>query len=298
MNTGKIRNWVRRQWRSFFGEKQAPLSQYRMETLEYAVKEGEALGMDVYLPQALPVGEHAVVLLFVHGGGFSEGRRDDPRYVQFAWHMARLGYPVASMSYRLTMKGRSFGCDQPAANKIATFRAAAEDIWDATRVLLEQAPALGLGAAPEIVLCGSSAGAEAVMHAAYWPEPLLPAGFRYAGLIGMAAAIIDLDWITSETALPSALFHGIDDPLVPFGSASHHYCTPDLPGYLLLHGSESIARRLKALDKSYFLVRGLKGGHGWADKPMFDHRDMLIHFLEQYIRAGAIAREEKDLYWV
>jgi acetyl esterase/lipase len=176
------------------------------------------------------------------------------------------------------MRGRSFGCDQPAAQKIRTFRCAAEDAWDATRFLLSN-----VCPGSRIVLCGSSAGAEAVLHAAYWPEPLLPAGFRYAGVIGMAAAVLDLDWITPESALPSLLFHGVDDPLVPFGSASHHYCREGQPGFLLLHGSGSIAQHLEALRKPVALIKGDSGGHGWADKPMFEYVDRIISFLEREI---------------
>jgi acetyl esterase/lipase len=285
-------NWLRRA----FGllRKAGPAPDTR-KGLEYVKKEGVSLAMDIYLPPVIRGSRP--LLLFVHGGGFSEGRRDDPRYVQFAGSMAGAGYPVASVSYRLTMKGRSFGCDQPAANKRATFRAAAEDIWDATIYLLENGSSLGLDLSAGIVLCGSSAGAEAVMHAAYWPDAALPAGFRYAGCIGMAAAIIDLEWITRENALPSLMFHGIDDPLVPFGSDSHHYCAPHLPGYLLLHGSKSIARHLSALDKPYFLVEGREGGHGWADKPMFDHLDIIHRFLEEWVAKPGLAQQELTLSW-
>lgn len=251
--------------------------------------------MDIYLPGEDYKGYP--LILFVHGGGFSEGRRDDPRYVQFAENLADKGYPVASITYRLTMKGRSFGCDQPAENKIATFRAAAEDIWDATRFLHDNAPVFGFMAPPPIVLCGSSAGAEAVLHAAYWPEALLPDGFRYAGVIGMAAAIIELEWISDKNALPTLLFHGIDDPLVPFGSDSHHFCPTHAPGYLLLHGSESIAGRLKGLGKPYLLYKGLEGGHGWADKPMFDHLDVIINFLEDWVRRPGNGQTETALGW-
>ena len=264
--------------------------------LEYAEKSGHSLGMDIYFPRE-PLG-HLPLLLFVHGGGFSEGRRDDPRYVQFAEAMARKGYPVAAISYRLTMKGRSFGCDQSAENKIAAFRAASEDIWDATRFLLDKSQELGIGPPPRIVLCGSSAGAEAVLHAAYWPEAPLPDGFRFSGVIGMAAALLDLGWISPENALPTLLFHGVDDPLVPFGSDSHHYCPPDAPGHLILHGSASIARHLKELNKPYILVKGTEGGHGWADKPMFDHQDILFTFLEDWVCKPGVAQQEIVLRWV
>ena len=268
----KLKYWYA-QFFSAGAAAQAPL--IPVETLRYAEKEGELLHLDWYAPQGA---DQKTAVLFMHGGGFSEGTRDDPRYAQFARQLAARGFGTASISYRLTMRGRSFGCDQPAEQKIYTFRCAAEDAWDATRFLLSEV-------CPDsrIVLCGSSAGAEAVLHAAYWPDPLLPTGFRYAGVIGMAAAVLHLDWITSESAVPSLLFHGVDDPLVPFGSASHHYCDEQQPGFLMLHGSGSIARRLEALHKPVVLIKGDSGGHGWADKPMFEYVDRILSFLEREI---------------
>ncbi len=267
----------------------------RIFSAVYAQKDGEDLGLDWYLPAGnQPAPEFLV--LFVHGGGFSEGRRDDPRYVQFARKLAQRGIGVIALSYRLSMKGKSFGCDQQAAVKADTFRKAAEDIWDATSYALDYMERSGM-AIPKVLLCGSSAGAEAVLHAAYWPEPLLPAGFRYAGVVGMAPAIMDLDWITPDNALPSLLFHGVDDPLVPYGSASHHYCAPDQPGYLMLHGAGSIAARLQALEIPYQLIKGLNGGHGWADKPLFDYLDIFFRFLRLYLRENRFLQEESERWW-
>ena len=47
-----------------------------------------------------------------------------------------------------------------------------------------------------MVLAGSSAGAEAILHTAYWPatraadgQALLPPDFRYAGVISMAGGL-------------------------------------------------------------------------------------------------------------
>ncbi|MBK8877426.1 MAG: alpha/beta hydrolase [Haliscomenobacter sp.] len=261
----------------------------------YAQKDGEVLGVDWYQPGEEKAAPEFLVL-FVHGGGFSEGRRDDPRYVQFARKLAQRGIWVMNLSYRLSMKGKSFGCDQQASVKAETFRNAAEDIWDATAYALQYVEGSGIPT-PKIILCGSSAGAEAVLHAAYGPEPTLPPGFRYAAVVGMAPAILNLEWITRENAIPSLFFHGVDDLLVPYGSASHHYCSPGQPGYLMLHGAGSIAARLRDLEMPYQLVKGLNGGHGWADKPLFDHVDLLFRFLHLYLRENRFLQEETEMWW-
>jgi hypothetical protein len=109
----------------------------------------------------------------------------------------------------------------------------------------------------KIILAGSSAGAEAVLHAAYWtandlidlPEqPALPEDFKYGGVISMAGALVDTNLITKENAIPTLLFHGTCDNLVPFGTAPHHYCDESDKGYLMLHGANSIAKRLHHLN--------------------------------------------------
>lgn len=243
-----------------------------VQTYCYGEKEGQALLLDWYSVQPRRTCEKLV--LFVHGGGFSEGTRDDPRYVQFANKIVHTGIEVVSISYRLSMRGKSFGCDQAAEEKMNAFRCASEDIWDATKFILSKVPF-----GTQIILCGSSAGAEAVLHAAYWPAAELPHSFKYAGVIGMAAAIMHLDWITSENALPTLLFHGMDDPLVPFYSESHHYCRETERGFLLLHGSGSIAKHMTKLGKNCQLFAASTGGHGWADKPMFAYCKEISRFI-------------------
>jgi predicted peptidase len=262
-------------------------------TITYHRDESESLLLDFYQPlddelQARPL------VLYVHGGGFAGGRRDELRYRQFARRMARRGFAVASMSYRLTMKGKSFGCDQAAKNKIQTFKYATEDIWRATNFILSRSEQLGVDGS-KIILAGSSAGAEAVLHAAYWkakdlsdlPErPELPEDFRYGGVISMAGALVDTSLITKENAIPTLLFHGTCDNLVPFGTAPHHYCGEDDQGYLILHGANSIAKRLHHIDASYWLVAQCGGAHEWNDRPLIDFVQPMSEAILEMVMKG------------
>lgn len=236
--------------------------------------------LDLYRPAGDSAPDKPLVL-YVHGGGFSGGRRNDPELVALARDLARRGYAVASISYRLTMRGQSFSCDQPMPNKVATFQAVAEDIWAATRFVIQRQAAWGVDPT-RIVLAGSSAGAEAILHAAYTranAPGLVPPGYPYAGLISMAGAVVDLGWITPETALPSLLFHGTCDNLVPYATAPHHYCEPGAPGYLILHGSKAIADRLHTLGKPYYLFTACGGAHEWAGRPIVDRQAVIVDFL-------------------
>ncbi len=269
----------------------------------YAEKNGQPLAMDVYQLEDELLKPGRTTVLYFHGGGFSEGSRSEIRYAQFAEKLARLGLVAIPCSYHLSMRGRSMSCDQQQSIKIAAFRSAAEDVWSATRFVLQNAETWGIN--PErIILAGSSAGAEAIVNAAYWKEGDLgvekrdlPHGFRYAGLLSMAGALLDINWITAENALPSLLFHGETDPLVPYGAASHHLCKPDQPGYLPLFGAGAIAQRLKALNKPYILVSGTEGGHGWADKPMFEHLDTITDFMGSAENLNAFRQVEERWKW-
>jgi predicted peptidase len=271
---------------------QAPsFAQVQKETFTYANKDGTTLALDLYQP----TGDRArnrMTILYVHGGGFSGGRRDEAPQVAFAERLARMGYVVASMSYRLTMRGQSFGCSQPAPNKIRTFQAAVEDIRDATKYLLNNAARFGID--PErLVLAGSSAGAEAAIHAVYWRDrdllpasPKLPAEFRYAGLISMAGAIVDTTLISRRRAVPTLLFHGPCDPLIPYELASHHYCQETDPGYLPLHGSFNIAQRLRHIGMPYYLITACYGQHEWNSLPLTRHVDVITDFLYRDVFLG------------
>lgn len=254
------------------------------QTFPYGAVSGEILSLDLYTPSG-DTEVNRPLLLYVHGGGFSAGTRDGDNLVAFAEDMAKKGYVVASMSYRLTMKGKGFGCDQTAQNKIRTFQGAAQDIRMATRYILDRAAQWGINTR-QIVLAGSSAGAEAVLHAAYWglndlPEntPPFPDNFRYAGVISMAGALVDVQMINESTAIPTLMFHGTCDNLVPYATAPHHYCQPGDPGYLILHGARSIADRLHELGRPYYLFTVCNGAHEWAGKPLTTQRHIILDFM-------------------
>ncbi len=252
-----------------------------------------SLDIDIYTPTEDKI-ESRPVLLYVHGGGFAGGKRDEPRHIEFCKKLAAKGYVTASMSYTLTMKGQSFSCDQPAANKIKTFKTVATDIVRATRFLIDKAEQFGIDTS-KIVVAGSSAGAEAALHAVYWQDTwsndsgltLLNPDFRYGGVISMAGAITDLGLINSTSAIPTQLFHGTCDNLVPYANAPHHYCDLGTPGYLSLYGAKSIADKLQTLGTGYYLVTGCMGGHEWAGKPLSDHVQEITDFIFRDVIQGA-----------
>lgn len=258
----------------------------RMETYTYAFKDNQSLDLDVFVP-AMDAQTDRPLILYMHGGGFSGGRRDEPGIQEFCKRLARHGYVAVSMSYRLTRAGTAttFGCDCPAVDKLNTFNEAVEDIQDATFFLIKYREKLGIDP-HKIILSGSSAGAESVLNAAYQPPSCygLESGpVSYAGVISMAGAIPDTSRIYNESAVPSLLFHGTCDDLVPYASASHHYCKPDQPGYLILHGAYTIAQKLRKIHTPYWLYTFCNAAHEIAGSPMNNNFNDIIEFCYSFV---------------
>lgn len=255
-------------------------------TYTYFNKPDEELKMDLFDPIENRKSDRPVIL-YVHGGGFASGERDHPVHEDFLRHFAHKGYVTATMSYTLQRKGKSFGCDVDAGTKINTFLNTAQDVNRAVAFLVRNQEQLSINPA-KIIIVGSSAGAEAVLHAAYWDSTksdsigtILPDSFKYGGVISMAGAISNINHITNGNTIPTQLFHGTDDQLVPYGIASHHYCQTGSPGFLILFGAQAIMKRLQDNDSGYYLITGIRGKHEWASMPLSEFRDEISDFIYQ-----------------
>lgn len=261
----------------------------QQKTFVYADHDGERLELDIHVARLTKSAPKPVVV-FVHGGGFYTGTRKEANIIHFCDSLARAGFVAVNLQYRLFMKGRSFSCNEPKSDKIKAIATAADDVRSATRWLIDRSDELGID--PEcIFLAGSSAGAEAILHAAYAtrtaenrPVSVLPDSFKYCGMLSFAGAILDAEWIKRENALPSLFYHGNCDPLVPYGTAIHHYCKPEKPGAMLLHGSATLHERLERLGVSTRLVTGCGGQHGSAVYPIEDDIALLIDFMNRVMR--------------
>lgn len=254
------------------------ISKVKKRTYTYkTIDENKNLKLDLYYPKKIK--ENVPLVLFVHGGGFSGGKRNDQLTVGFANEIAQYGYAVASISYRLTMRKVGFGCNTDSNLKIKAFNDASEDISYAVQYLINHKEKLNIDT-NRIILMGNSAGAEAVLNLAYvYDNKILPEKFKFAGVIGMAGAITTLDKINKETAIPTQLFHGTEDLLVPYNIAPHHYCNKDSKGYLTLYGGKAIAEKLKKMNKSFYLYTINNGDHSWSGRPMHQCIKEIIDFL-------------------
>ena len=255
------------------------------DSFSYAMKKGENMALDVYRPAGDTMNQRPV-LIWMHGGGFAGGRRDNRGEADLMEYFAKRGYVGISISYRLTRKGKSFSCDASRKEKMETFRAASEDLWDAIFFVFANHQSFGIDTS-RMIIGGSSAGAEGVLNAIYMRDWLFEGHSKYhqipiAGIFSLAGAVIDSRYIRPENAVPAVLFHGTEDQLVPYATAAHHYCKPTDIGYIVLDGSRTIADCLKATKQSYMLYTFEGAGHEIAGVP-FPHMKEVMAFFEQLL---------------
>ena len=260
---------------------------------------GRKLKLDLIQPTNDSIKEARPLIIFMHGGGFQQGIRNKEDVLQFCKEWAKRGYVVATITYRLTLKGKSFHCDLPKKEKINTFKEAALDLHRATNFLLERHKEFNFNK-KYVVLAGNSAGAEAILYGAFFKEeqliePILPTNFSYAGVLSYAGAISDTSVITKRNAIPIGLFHGTCDQWVPFGTDTHHFCPEETPGALLLHGSYSIMKRLKTLKRPYYLHSVCGADHGINKQSLIYQLEDAVDFIyESVIRRQFVQRHYID----
>jgi acetyl esterase/lipase len=198
----------------------------------------EELVVDIYTPDGDIASDRALVLV-AHGGFFLSGANDGEDVVSICEDLARMGYVVASMSYRL-------GVDDLFDLETSMVEAVWRGVHDsraAVRYFRKTVEEDGnpYGIDPNrILLGGVSAGGFIALHHAYVDEdaeipeqidptaPGLGGGLEgesgnpgysseVMGIFNVAGAIRDADWL-SPGDIPLVSVHGTDDNTVPYGT--------------------------------------------------------------------------------
>lgn len=248
----------------------------------YARHDTSSLYLDVYQPQIIREAMPCVVYIF--GGGFVGGVRDDDYARRFCNRMTDNGFVAVAIDYRLGMKGvKNPGVFnyKPVKNAIDM---AAEDALLAIDYLVDNAEELHISP-DSIMLVGSSAGAITALQTDYYianehaAASVLPDDFRLAGVVAYSGAIFSTKGKLKykNTPAPTMMFHGTRDKLVPYKQIKFFNI-----GFF---GSDKIVDRFRSYDFPFFVRRYQGFAHGVA--MFFDTTvDDILWFYETYVRKG------------
>jgi len=136
------------------------------QTFLYAVKDSNKLGLDVYMMKNTDTPAKKPCVIFVFGGAFVTGDRDDSVYNGYFNFLAEHGYIVVSISYRLGLKGVRHVSKFSIKPLVNALNMAIDDVFDATNWVINHSAELGIDSS-EILLSGSSSGAITVLTAEF-----------------------------------------------------------------------------------------------------------------------------------
>ena len=257
-------------------------------TYMYVQRDTCDLYLDIYSPA--PGSETSIdgvrkpIILFMFGGGFITGTRDDESYNKWFRMLTDNGYGVVSIDYRLGLKGsKKVGIAQ--VNVLDnSIHMAVEDLFSATSFIIDNASELGIDPS-NIVVSGSSAGAISVMQAEYeisnrtaWAD-VLPEGYNYAGVMSFSGAILSREGKIDfkEHPCPVMMLHGTIDQLVPYRQIAFFN--------LGFFGAGKIVERLAKFGCNYNMFHFVDYGHEVAGS-MDTTFDLQTKFLENNVMQG------------
>ena len=257
-------------------------------TYLYAQRDTCDLFMDIYYPakgsKTHIDGKEKPTIVFMFGGGFITGERDNESYNKWFRQLTENGYGVISIDYRLGLKGSSkVGVAQTNLLDKA-IHMAVEDLFSATNFIIDNAEELKINP-NNMVVSGSSAGAISVIQAEYeianqtqWAK-VLPKDFNYAGVMSFAGAIFSREGkVDFKTApCPVMMLHGTADAIVPY--------TQIAVLNLGFFGGGKLVERFKKYDLNYNMYHFIDYGHEIAGS-MDTTLDLQIKFLEDNVLKG------------
>lgn len=235
------------------------------------------LKLDVYYPKTDLFKNRPLVML-IHGGAFYIGAKESACEKTLATTLAKRGYLVASIDYRLGFKLT------PTDIEMGAYRAI-QDANAALRFLSHNAK--GLGIDPEqVYIGGTSAGAVASLNTAFMtnderPPRILEAAkeglvgkieesgnkytetFKIKAVVNMWGAVSDLNIIDPDEKISVLSIHGTADDIVPFEN-DYPFRNSLMINRLVMdkmYGSKPIHDRLQALNIRNRLVSLPGMGH-------------------------------------
>ena len=218
------------------------------------------LDMDVYEPAGDTLSNRPAII-FIHTGAFFSGHNELDDVVDLSIAAAKRGYVSFNINYRLGLNILS-----SYSGERAVYRGT-QDASAAIRYLREFHEEYNIDP-NKIFIWGTSAGAFIGMHLTYSQDDERPEStfgsnsdpdlgcidcegndYNHSnkpnGLVSCWGAVGDLNWIDPEDNIPTIMFHGNLDPIVPFNSGFPFTIDIALP---IVYGSNLIHDRLTELN--------------------------------------------------
>ena len=250
------------------------------------------LKLDVYYPKT-DIFKNRPLVMLIHGGAFYIGSKESAAERSLATSLAKRGYLVASIDYRLGFRLT------PGDVELSAYRAV-QDAHAALRFLAHNAKGLGINP-NQVYVGGTSAGAVASLNVAFMdnderPERILEAEkeirvtkieksgnkyteeFQIKAVANMWGAISDLNIIDNDEKISVVSIHGTADGIVPY-EYDHPFKNSLMVNRLLMdkmYGSKPIHDHLKILGKRNRLVTLEGMGH----EPELDNYKTLNQWMD------------------
>jgi len=274
---------------AFHAENVAADDQFQpTRTVKFASKDGQDLFFDIYEPtpgsKTTLDGKEKPTLVYIFGGAFMAGQRNDISFTPWFKEMNDRGYRVVSIDYRLAMKGVKY---KNIIEMAKVFRhaleVATEDLFSAVRYMVDNEEDLGIDPG-NLVVTGTSAGALTSLFADYLvandsATVELPEGFRFAGVMPFSGAIVFLDGPPKypKEPAPTMFVHGTKDNIV-------NYKSMNIFGKGV-YGSHKLAKMFRKQGFNYNIFRYEGNYHEIAIAMMYCIPEQ-VEFLEKNVMRG------------
>ncbi|HAM70893.1 MAG TPA: alpha/beta hydrolase [Verrucomicrobiales bacterium] len=253
--------------------------------IEYGRVDGKPLLLDLFTPEGLT--RPAPLLLFVHGGGWKSGKRED--YLVYTTHFAQRGYVTASLSYRLVPK--------------AGFPAPVEDAKCAVRWARENAARLHVDPDRIAILGGSAGGHIALMVGYAQDRPEWEGSGGHPNVSSRVAAVVNF-YGPVDLTTPFAQGAGVvrdflggksfqEAPGLYQAASPITYLTSNAPPTLTFHGTLDEIVPIDQADELESRLTALRVPHEYARLEGWPHTMDVALPVNQYakLRVEAFLRE-------
>ena len=244
--------------------------------------------IDYYLPRG-DSDQNRAAVIFVHGGGFRSGHRNNDAILELCSKLARKGFVAASIDYRTGLYS-----DSETELSAAIVRSV-QDLNAAIRFTRAHAGLLGIDT-NLIFISGASSGGITVLQKAFLkPDStalmlgvsslqaleagtnFLPNSSDAAGVFSLWGAVFDTSWITASD-LPVGCVHSEADSTIPYITGYNRR-----NGAMKLYGSLPIVQRARGQGLFTMLHTFQSGKHDLGLK-VAPYKDTTVQLMCAFFR--------------